>query len=60
MYDYRLYLLDRQGKIVSAEWVAADSDEEALSRARARDQDERWELWHRDRFVARAPRDGAA
>ncbi|MFN2472824.1 MAG: hypothetical protein ABR588_02720 [Sphingomicrobium sp.] len=55
MTDYRLYCLDRHGKIQSAEWLAADADEEALDRARALDKPMVCELWDRDRFVGQVP-----
>ena len=60
MTDYRLYFLDRQGKILSAEWIAADSDEDAVSRVQALDKGAVCELWQRDRFVASVARDAAA
>jgi hypothetical protein len=56
MRDYRLYGLDGAGKIISAEWLEADSDEEAIAAARAQCKSVACEVWRRNRFVARIPR----
>jgi hypothetical protein len=51
MPAYRFYRLDRGGKIESAEWIAADDDEQAVQLARQRGGS--CELWDRGRLVAR-------
>lgn len=56
MPDYRLYRLDGAGKIVAADWIAADGDAEALRDAEERSPDGRFELWERGRLVSR-PKD---
>ena len=51
---YRLYRLDGAGKIVNAEWLDADADDEALRSARAMvDGSSGFELWERRRLIAR-------
>ena len=54
---YRLYRLDGAGKILSAEWVEADSDDLALVEAAkaARGAGVSYELWDRNRLVGRKP-----
>ena len=48
MKDYRLYLLDRfSGHIDEVREFAAETDDEALRRARALNGDRAMELWHR-------------
>ena len=58
MPAYRLYLLDGAGKITSADWIAADSDDEALDYTRDRVDGARYELWERARLVSRSERKG--
>lgn len=53
---YRLYRLDGAGKITSADWIAADSDDEALRHVRERVSSCRFELWERHRLVGRSDR----
>ena len=53
MANYRLYRLDGAGKIDAAEWIEADHDEDALSKAQALFCAEGYELWERQRLVAR-------
>ena len=60
MRDYRLYCLDGAGKITSAEWLEAQSDEEAITIVRSLRKAMTCEVWHRNRFVARIPRFTAA
>jgi hypothetical protein len=55
--SYRLYRLDGAGKIVTADWIAADADDEALRHAGERVPDGRFELWERGRLVSRSVRD---
>ena len=47
---YRLYRLDGAGRIVSADWLDAGADEDALSKART-SGDGRFELWERNRLI---------
>ncbi len=54
MPSYRLYRLDGAGKIVAADWIAADADDEALRYAEERSPDGRFELWERGRLVSKA------
>lgn len=53
MANYRYYCLDRQGKISSAEWIEADSDEAALAAAQGLGKTTPCELWLRNRLVCR-------
>ena len=53
---YKLYSLDAADHIVSALWIEADGDAEALAKARAVLGDEgACELWLRERKVAAIP-----
>lgn len=51
--SYRLYRLDGAGKIITADWLDADDDEDALRQARAQAAAGAYELWDRDRLLAR-------
>ena len=51
---YRLYRLDGAGKITSADWIAADTDSDAVQHVRERVDGTRYELWERDRLVSRS------
>ena len=53
MSSYRLYRLDGAGKISSAEWIHAANDEEARREADQRATSGSYELWDRNRLVAR-------
>lgn len=53
MATYRLYCLDGVGKVASAEWLEADSDDGALSAADAIRNGRACELWEGARLVAR-------
>jgi hypothetical protein len=55
---YRFYRLDGAGKIISADWIAADSDEQALAHAQETTKGGRFELWDRKRLVGRGTGDG--
>jgi len=57
---YRLYRLDGAGKITSADWIEADSDEDAIREARERDGSGHVELWERNRLVGNVPPHGPA
>jgi hypothetical protein len=51
--NYRLYRLDGAGKITAAEWIEAAHDEAALRKANGLDGATTFELWERNRLVAR-------
>ena len=53
--SYRLYCLDGAGKITTAEWLAADDDQDALKQARARKLGVQCEVWDRKRLVGAVP-----
>ena len=53
MPAYRLYRLDGAGNIANAEWLDADSDEDALRQARAL-AGGNFELWERKRLITRS------
>ncbi len=55
--SYRLYRLDGAGKITTAEWIDADSDEQAVRAAEASCTTGKFELWDRRRLVARISKD---
>ena len=51
--QYRLYCLSRGGGISLADWIEAESDEQAIERARLIQHGARKiEIWQRDRLVA--------
>jgi hypothetical protein len=52
MPDYRLYCRDPVGRFTNVHEIAAESDGEALSKARALKIGGRCELWDRGRIVA--------
>lgn len=52
MPDYRLYCLDGAGRINSAEWITAETDEEAIAKVREMDHGAlKCEIWLRQRLV---------
>lgn len=51
MLTYRLYRLDGAGRIDSAEWLEAASDDEACRMASDRYPTGRYELWEGRRLV---------
>jgi len=52
MPDYRLYCLDGAGRISIAEWITADTDDEAIAKAQERVRGGRkCEIWQRRRLV---------
>lgn len=55
MPTYRLYRLDGAGKITTAEWIEADDDDDARNQARERMDGIQYEMWQRNRLVARHP-----
>jgi hypothetical protein len=53
MPDYRLYCLDGDGHIGLADWIEADTDEEAVKKARElRPGAHRCEIWLKSKLVA--------
>ena len=54
MAGYRICVLDSEGRIRAEDWVEADSDEEAVLKARELRPDGRQcEIWHKASFVGR-------
>lgn len=52
MANYRLYRLDGTGRISLADWVEADTDEQAIEKARQIDHGAlKCEVWRRKRLV---------
>ena len=49
---YRYYCLDSAGRLHSAEWFDAESDQDAIAQIEARHPDAMCEIWHRRRLVA--------
>jgi hypothetical protein len=55
MQDYRVYYLDRDGRIDRFEAIIADDDDTAMRRATEAAQTRPYELWCRGRLVAKSP-----
>ena len=55
MPAYCLYRLDGAGKISTADWIHADDDHAARDQARERADGTHYEIWQRNRLVARIP-----
>ena len=54
MPSYRIYCLDGAGHIGLADWIEADTDEEALKAVRElRPEAHRCEIWQKSRLVAK-------
>ena len=51
MTDYRVYFLDRNGAIMTADWIVADNDDEAANLAKNDPRYIRCELWEKKLFV---------
>ena len=49
--SYRLYRLDKAGRIEFADWIEAEDDGDAARAARARIGDDRFELWQGGRLL---------
>ncbi len=49
---YRYYCLDSTGKLHSAEWFEADSDEDAVAQIEAKHPGGQCEIWQGKRLVA--------
>lgn len=52
MPAYRHYRLDGAGKIIKAEWIEADCDDEAVHKVRELGLPAPSEIWNADRRVA--------
>ena len=54
MSSYRVYCLDGAGQISLADWIDAESDEDAITKARSTCPDKgRSEVWHRKLLIAK-------
>lgn len=53
MVMYRVYRVDGLGKFTAAEWIEADTDEQALSIAHEMCHAVGCEVWEQGRFVGR-------
>ncbi len=53
MSEYKLFSLDGDGKVASAEWIDASNDHEALFIARAQGRSVACEVWEDNRLVGR-------
>ena len=53
MANYRLYSLDGEGHVVTADWFEAQSDEDAILLAREKLGKAPFEIWQAGRLVAR-------
>ncbi len=51
--SYRVYCYDGVSKIVSADWLQAASDEDAIEKARAAGFGSKCEVWDERRMVAK-------
>lgn len=49
---YRIYSFDLARKAVTADFIKASSDEEAISKAESAGFGTKCELWHEDRLIA--------
>ena len=59
MADYRVYCLDGAGNIALADWIEADTDDEALAKARElRPNAQKCEIWRKDRLIAKLSASG--
>lgn len=54
--EYRLYCLDDEGRFAKSHEIYAENDADAFDKARAMKLDVVCELWNRDRFVGKLPR----
>lgn len=55
MPSYRLYRLDGAEKILTADWIQAEDDDDARRQAGERLDGGHYEVWQRQRLVARHP-----
>lgn len=59
MVEYRLYCLDKRGRIARRKDIEAADDESAITVARATEPDHDCEIWSGSRKVALLPVNGA-
>jgi hypothetical protein len=52
MKTYRVYCFDAAHKVVTADWLKAPNDEEAIAKAQAQGFGTKCELWDGKRLVA--------
>jgi hypothetical protein len=50
--SYRYYCLDGVGHLHLADWIAAESDEDAIAQIETRHPDGKCEIWQGSRLVA--------
>jgi hypothetical protein len=55
MADYRLYQVNGEGHIAGAEWIEAETDDEAINEALSRHSSSPLELWQHERLIAKIP-----
>jgi hypothetical protein len=53
MHDYRVYLLNDDGRIVRAMWVQSDSLDQAMQRVAAEVPDHNCEIWEGQHCLAK-------
>jgi hypothetical protein len=59
MADFRIYCLNGDGHVASADWIDAKSDDEAIVLVRRKLGKAPFEIWQRDRLVAKGHPPGA-
>jgi hypothetical protein len=59
MHDYRVYCLDRRGKINSADWIQAERLEQAIEMVRVQFRGRRCEVWDGAECLAKVPEEQA-
>ena len=52
MKSYRVYCSDAAHKVLTADWLQAASDEDAIAKAEAQGFGTKCEIWHGKRLVA--------
>jgi hypothetical protein len=59
--SYRYYCLDGMGNLHLADWIVAESDEDAIAQIEARHPDGKCEIWRGTQLIAStAPRQQSA
>ena len=54
MASYRVYGADGAGRLTRADWIEAQSDDEAMKKAAVIEANGAFELWHKTRLVGRS------
>lgn len=57
MPEYRLYCVNESGRFASSHEIEAADDRQALAKARAMNLSVPYELWSRNRLIAKLPPD---